>query len=179
MQGGDGAVPQSAKGAGLGTRQRAIRPLESRCCAHFMGARVAILCTWLSFRSANYVILRMQYARVLSRSPASGQLSAGSLMQCAHIYKCSFRSPPLCAHFMGAKPGFPRDEIPWAGCRATEGSACPVGTTPKALATRSRQPKQVQATAVDCTTTEVAEQSPCPSPVHPATSPCKPSPGVL
>ncbi len=37
-----------------------------------------------------------------------------------------------------------------------EGSACPVGTTPKALATRSRQPKQVQATAVDCTPTEVA-----------------------
>ena len=42
----------------------------------------------------------------------------------------------------------------------TEGSACPVGTTPKALATRSRQPKRVQATAVACATIEVAEHLP-------------------
>ena len=42
---------------------------------------------------------------------------------------------------------------------ATEGSACAVGTTPKALATRSRQPKRVQPTAVGCTTIEVAEHN--------------------
>ena len=43
---------------------------------------------------------------------------------------------------------------------ATEGSACPVGTTAKPLATRSRQPKRVRATAVACTSIEVAERGP-------------------
>ena len=43
--------------------------------------------------------------------------------------------------------------------RAPEGSGCAVRTCPKGKATRSRQPKQVQATVVDCTPTEVAEHN--------------------
>ena len=51
---------------------------------------------------------------------------------------------------------------------------CPVGTCAKRKTTRSRQPKQVQATAVDCTPTEVAGGAGSPFPLSPAERPCVP-----